>query len=60
MSQSEKERPTHMQGVTRQEIRMLQHNISLTTKGTLTVKSAEQHVHVIAGQQVLLFKLETN
>ena len=49
-----------MQGVTRQEIRMLQHNISLTTKGTLTVKSAEQHVHVIAGQQVLLFKLETN
>ena len=46
------------QNVTRQETRMLQHNTSLTTLGTLTVKSAEQHVHIIAGRQMLLSILE--
>ena len=47
------------QNVTRQETRMLQHNTSLTTLGTLTVKRAEQHVHIIAGRQMLLSILET-
>ncbi len=47
------------QSVKRQETRMLQHNTSLTTIGTLTVKSAEQHVHIIAGRQMLLSILET-
>ena len=47
------------QNVTRQETGMLQHNTSLITIGTLTVKSAEQHVHIIAGRQMLLSILET-
>ncbi len=47
------------QSVTRQETRMLLHNTSLTTVGTLTVKSAEQHVHIIAGRRMLLFILKT-
>jgi len=47
------------QSVKRQETKMLQHNTSLTTIGTLTAKSANQHVHIIARQQMLLSILET-
>ncbi len=59
-SQPNNEQHTHMQdSVKRQETKMLQHNTSLTTIGTLTAKSANQHVHIIARQQMLLSILET-